>query len=183
MQRGAPLINPAHQRDPRLAGGCHVAIRTGYRPSPTPIEQSWLDSFAPISRIRTPCAVSLSDIANTSAEQSELEFVREPGVALERIFCQVGRSADGAALIFCHAQLYLVPVADVVGFRAERRRPAKGSGGSSLKVEWRTHHAGLATKRLTISSAEGPDDLNELTRTVATAIGKPFELGEYLDDV
>jgi len=183
MQRGPTLNNPSHQRDPRLARGCHIAIRTGFRPSPTPIERSWLDSFVPISQIQVPRTVTVGGIASSSAQQSELEFIREPGVELERVFGQIGRSADGAALIFCHAQLYLIPVTDVVGFRAERMQRAKGPGGSYLQVECRTHYAGPATKKLTIFSADDPDDLNELTQEIAAAIGKPFALSEYFADV
>jgi hypothetical protein len=142
-----------------------------------------LDGFVPISRIQVPPKVTAGGIASSSAAQTELEFIREPGVELQRVFGQIGRSADGAALIFCQSQLYLIPVTDVVGFRAERMQRAKGPGGSYLQVECRTHYTGAPTKKLTICSAEGPDDLNELTQEIATAIGKPFTLSEYFADV
>jgi hypothetical protein len=183
MQRDPAPSNPAHKKDPRLAKGCHIAIRTGFRPPLTPIECAWLGSFVPISPIQVPHNVTAAGIASTAAHQSELEFVREPGANLEQVFGQIGRSNDGAALIFCNAQLYVIPVTDVVGFCAERMQRAKGRGGSYLQVECRTHYAGPETKKLTICSADGPDDLNELTQKIAAVIGKPFALSEYFDDV
>lgn len=183
MQRGPALTNPSHKRDPRLAKGCHLSVRTGFRPPQTPAERAWLESFAPISAIQVPRNIHIAGIATAPAQQSELEFVREPGAELEKVFGQLGLSADRAALIFCQAQIYIVPVVDVVGFRAERMQRAKGPGGSYLQVECRTHYAGPATKKLTICSADGPDDLNELTQKIAAATGRPFSLSEYFADV
>ena len=105
--------------------------------------------------------------------------MREPVAELARIFGFVGYSADRAALIFWHTQLYLVPMADVIGFRVERVLPAKGSGGSRLYVECRTNYQDLTTKRLLISSAKGVEDSNDLASALSTATGKPFELGDY----
>jgi hypothetical protein len=183
MQRGPALNNPAQAKDPRLAKGCHLRIQTGFRPPPTPIERAWLDSFVPISGLQVPRNIDPSGLATTPAHQSELEFVREPGVELENVFGKLGLSADRAALIFSLAQTYIVPVADLVGFRAERIQPAKGPGGSYLQVECRTHYDGPPTKELTICSSDGPDDLNELTQKIAAATGKPFSLTEYYADV
>jgi hypothetical protein len=183
MQRGVTRNNPAHKRDPRLARGCHIAIRTGFRPPPTPTERSWLDSFIPISSIQVPAPVTLMSVLNGCAPQSVLEFVREPGPELAHIFGRLGSSADGAALIFCGAQLYLVRVTDIVGFRTERMQKARGPGGSHLHVECLTHYASPATKTLSICAAGGPDDLNELTRDVAAVFKKPFVLSDYFPDI
>jgi hypothetical protein len=183
MQRDPAINNPSQIKDPRLAKGCHLGIRTGFRPQPTPTERAWLDSFVPISGIQIPRNIDPTRLATTPAHQSELEFVRDPGVELEKVFGKLGLSADRAALIFSLAQTYIVPVVDLVGFRAERLQPAKGPGGSCLQVECRTDYAGPATKELTICFADGPDDLNELTQKVAAATGKPFSLSEYCFDV
>lgn len=183
MQRGLSLDNPSQKKDPRLAKGCHLSIQTGFRPAPTPTEQAWLDSFDPISDIQVPGNIHISGLTTTPAHQSELEFVREPGIELEKVFGKLGLSADRAALIFSQAQIYIVPVVDLVGFRAERVQPAKGPGGSHLQVECRTHYAGPVTKELTICSADGPDDLNDLTQKIASATGKPFSLSEYCFDM
>jgi hypothetical protein len=178
MQRW-PMKNPAHEREPRLKPGCHILIKTGFRKAAAPEELVWLESFVPIAPIAVGRNITETAAYQSPAEQSELEFVREPIAGLADIFGFVGRSADRAALISHHAQLYLVPMADVIGFRVERILPAKGRGGSKLYVECRTNYQSLATKRLTISAAEGVDDSNDLASALSAATGKPFQLGDY----
>ncbi|MCA3080218.1 MAG: hypothetical protein ING71_15680 [Rhodocyclaceae bacterium] len=182
MQRGPAPNNPSQKKDPRLVKGCHLNIQTGFCPAPTPPERAWLDSFVPVCSIQVPGNTHSFEPVTTPPHQSELEFVREPGVALERVFGKLGVSADRAALIFSQAQTYIVPVVDLVGFRTERLQPAKGPGGSYLQVECRTHYAGQAPKILTICSADGPDDLNEITQKIAAATGRPFSLSKYYAD-
>jgi hypothetical protein len=182
LQRGPMGTNPAHRRDPRLVASCHVAINTGFRKAATAEELVWLNSFVPVDRIRVDDPMAADSIRGLPAEQSELEFVREPVADLKRICGFVGCSADRAALIFCHAQLYLVPMDAVIGFRVERVLPARGGGGSRLEVECRTNYEGLRTKRLKISSAHGVEDLNDLASAISAATDKPFELGKYVYD-
>jgi hypothetical protein len=174
--------NPAQRRDPRLVASCHVAINTGFRKAATAEELVWLNSFAAVDRIRIDDRVAADSLRALPAEQSELEFVREPVADLRRIFGFVGCSADREALIFCHAQLYLVPMAAVIGFRVERVLPARGGGGSRLEVECRTDYESLRTKRLKISAADGVEDLNDLASAISAATNKPFELGKYVYD-
>jgi hypothetical protein len=182
LQRGPMGSNPAHRRDSRLVASCHIAINTGLRPAATPEELAWLSSFVAVDRLRVDDRMTADSIRTLPAEQGELEFVRAPVAELKRLFGFVGHSADRAALIFCHAQLYLVPMAAVVGFHVERVLPARGRGGSRLQVECCTDYERLATKRLKISSADGVEDLNELAAAISAATGKPFELGKYVYD-
>jgi hypothetical protein len=182
LQRGPMGSNPAHRRDPRLVASCHVAINTGFRKAATAEELAWLNTFVPVDRIRIDDRMTVDSVRALPAEQSELEFVREPVADLKRLFGFVGCSADRAALIFCHAQFYLVPMAAVIGFRVERVLPARGRGGSRLYVECRTDYESLTTKRLKISAADGVEDLNDLASAISAATNKPFELGNYVYD-
>ena len=182
MQR-RPLTNPAHKRDPRLKTGCHVLIKTGWRKAVTAGELGWLNSFVPIDRISVYRNITVDSAYGLPAEQSELEFVREPRNEMASFFGFIGCSADRAALIFCHAQLYLVPMTDVIGFHVDRIRPAKGAGGSRLHVDCRPNYRGARTKRLLISAADGVEDSNGLASAISSATGKPLELGDYVYDV
>jgi hypothetical protein len=182
LQRGPMGNNPAHRRDPRLVTSCHVAINTGFRKAASAEDLMWLTSFVPVDRIRVDDRMTPDSIREVPAEQSELEFVREPVADLTRLFGFVGHSADRAALIFCHAQLYLVPMAAVIGFHVERVLPARGRGGSRLYVECRTDYQSLATKRLKLSAADGVEDLNDLASAISAATDRPFDLASYVYD-
>jgi hypothetical protein len=165
---------PAHEREPRLATACHLRIDTGFQLAATAQELVWLNSFVPLGNIV---------IDGVRGREYELEYVRAPVAGLPPLSQRVGHSADHGALIFCHSgSLYLVPLADVIGFRVERLLPAKGSGGSWLMVDCRTNFESLATKTLSISTAPGADDLNALAAKLAEATGKPLVLGEYGSD-
>jgi hypothetical protein len=175
--------NPSLEREPRLKSACHLSIETRWRGALSAAELRHLVSFVPIDRIQIDDRRIAVHTADTlPAEQSELEFVRTPPAKLAQLFGFIGHSADGATLIFWHRQLYLVPMADVIGFHVDRRVRAKGPGGAKLYVECRTNYAELATKRLLIAAAPGADDLNELAKTLSAATTKPFTLGRYWPD-
>lgn len=174
------LKNPSEEREPRLKAACHLEIKTGFRPSASPTERASLASFERIARIAdddTRCTVQSSP-----AREAELEFVREPFDEIEEHFGFIGYSLDRAWLMFFGAELHVVPLASVIGFHVERVLPAKGPGGSSFLVECRTDFPGCDTKRLTICSAPGPEDSNELAALVSARTGKPFTLGPHQYD-
>src|SRR5450631_2216069 len=136
--RRFPLNNPSQERFPQLTTSCYISIKTGYRKPATEQELVWLRSFIPVDRIHVG-DFRVSSSAALPAGQYGLEFIREPHADLESIFGFVGRSADRGALIFHCAQLFLVPMEDVIRYRVTRILPAKGAGGSRLEVECRTH--------------------------------------------
>lgn len=177
-----PTSNPAHDRDPRLETGCHLWLNTGFRMAATAEEGAWLGSFVPIGRIGMDARITAASADTAPAPQYLVEFVREPAADAAGIFGLVGHSADRAALIFSHDQLYLVAMADVIGFRVERLRPAKGPGGSRLCAECRTDYAALAAKKLLISSHGDVEGSNELAAVLAAATAKPYEIGPYMVD-
>lgn len=176
-------VNPAHGREPRLRTACLLEIETGFRLEATAEERAWLDGFVPIASVDGDRRMTPDGVRRLSPPESELEFIREPPADVERFFGRVGRSADGGALIFCHTQLYLIPSAQVLGFRVERLLPAKGGGGSWLEAECRTGYAEVPTKRVVVARAGGPEDLNDLAATLSAALDRPFELGEPGYDV
>ena len=81
------------------------------------------------------------------------------------------------------AQLYVVPTADILGFYVERILPAKGPGGSRLEVICRTDYPSFPTKRLTITSTRGIEDLNGLASAVSSTTGKCYEIGRPEYDI
>ncbi len=175
------MTNPSHEREPRLVLACHVTVKTGFRLEPSPEEQAMLASFERIAPIDVGGHTSAS-VRSSAANESELEFVREPRPELDPLFGFVGSSRNGRELVFFGEQLYVVPIARVLRFRVERILPAKGPGGSHLSVECRTDFDAQPTKRLSICSGAAPDDLNELARHLAEHLERPFELAPYDHD-
>lgn len=181
-----PLEQDSH---PTHANVCYISIHTGYRPSLSPAEQSWLESFVPVAPIQMSDSDSLASIADTPANEDLVAFVRDPGDAdLSRVFGYVGHSADGAALLFCSAScsssrsmFYVVPVASVICFRVERLFPARGCGGSTLRLEC-TATGSKGTIYITICWEYGPDSLNTLAERIAKSVGCSFMLEPYAND-
>jgi hypothetical protein len=170
---GPPHDNPSHAREPRLATGCHVEVETGFMLAVTAKEAVWIKRFVPVAKIT---------FTSQSVGENVLEFVREPIAESGGIAGMVGYSEDCAALIFYTSQLYIIPVADVLRFTVHRLLPAKGGGGSWLEVECLTQCPGVPMKTLTITSAPGADDLNDLAQSLALRARRPFALSAYTYD-
>lgn len=177
MQRG-PIINPAHAREPRLKTGCHVYIKTGFRPRATAQEKALLDSFIPVAQVfkAQPTPRPTRDLP---VPQHELEFIRLPEENCGPQCGWLGYSADRSALIFFGHELYLIPMEDVLQFQVARILPAKGGGGSWLEVTCRCNYTSQKTKTVTLCSGDRADELNDLAATVANAMGKPLVLMPY----
>lgn len=174
--------NPAHERDPRLATACHITIATGYRPPLRVEELRWLESFEPLLPIgeRVPTE---QDIAHRAAPIGLLEFTREPSVPLAGLLGQTGRSRGGEALILCSDQLYVIAAEELIGFRVDRLTPAKGGGGSWLTALCRAAETSGPVKSVTLVSAGGTHDLDEVGPAFAGHFGKPCELASPYPDV
>ncbi len=173
-----PMTNPSHERDPRLITGCHLWIETGWRAALTAEEVDWIASLAPIADI----GVRPGFQPNEPPAQNQLEFVREPSVGIDHLVGHLGLSADGNALAFCHKQLFLVRMSDVVGFHVERLKPARGPGGSNLYVECLTHYEQIPTKRLLVHSSDAVEGLNALASELSLICRKPYGLDPYQSD-
>jgi hypothetical protein len=179
MQR-YPMTNPAHERDPRVAVGCHISIETGYRPPASDMDRELVAGFVPIARLFAKDSRRLAPNA-LPAKESELEFVRQADASFDHCYGFVGTSSNRSTLIAYNHDLYVIAVADILQFEVIRIKPAKGSGGSWLRIRCRT--VGSAQKYLTIASEGGADDLNERAAQIATATGKPLVLSPYDYDV
>jgi hypothetical protein len=180
MQRFS-LTNPAHSREPRLKAACSIGIKTGYRPLCSVEDKALIASFVPVARM--PGDVSaMSRNQRRPASQRELEFIRLPDEDVGDKAGWLGRSATHSALISFSAELYIVPMEDVVQLEVARVRPAKGPGGSWLLVQCRSKQSQERTKTLTLCGAEGPDDLSKLAADIADALGKPLVLQPYQDN-
>ncbi|MHC6050773.1 hypothetical protein ACYT84_03215 [Ralstonia solanacearum] len=180
MQRG-PTLNPSYEKEPRLKAGCWIGIVTGFRPWVSETEIAQLMAFEPVARIREEWLGAAPPFPR-SGLQYELEFTRMTDPAFEHCSGWIGCSADRAAFIFYNRDLYFIPMEAVVQLQVERVLPAKGPGGSSLRVQCRCDYASPQTKTLTICSAHGADDLDELAATVSRAIAKPLVLLPHVYD-
>ena len=181
--QGPRLHNAAHGREPRLITACHVEVMTGFRLRPTPKEESWLQNFVPLGMLSGAWRLASGDVEKITPQESQVEFIREPGGHVGRILGQFGSTPDRDALIYCSSQLYLIPAMAIAGFRAERILPAKGGGGSSLTVTCLTGEPAVPRKTLTMTYGDTPDGLNALGAEIAAFFAKPFELGEPTFDV
>lgn len=177
MQRFS-MTNPAHSREPRLKVACSIGVKTGYRPGCSMEDRALINSFVPLARVPGD-ASSMNDAQQRPARQSELEFIRSYDADLRGKYGWIGRSADHSALIFFGPELYLVSMADVTQFEVERVHPAKGPGGSWLRVRCRCNDDLGSTKAITICNATGADDLSELAAGIARSAEKPFVLLPY----
>lgn len=178
-QQSMHFNNPAHDRDPRLATACHVAVQTGFRPPLSAEEAIWLSAFEPL--LPAERAVTLQEILDQPAAGYLLEFTREPALPLTPILGRVGRARGGEALIICSEQLYVVPADALLGFEVNRLTPAKGGGGSWLSAKFRAADPG-PVKSLTIASRGGTHDLDEIGPALAARFGKPCELAPPYPD-
>jgi hypothetical protein len=178
-QRALPPRQPEAEGDPRLRLGCYITINTGFLPGISPQELAWMESFVPIGPISSFTRLRNSDAAGPP--ENELEFVRDPGRS-RAIEGMIGVSDDREALLFQLSHLYILPIERVKQIRVERTLPAKGSGGSELKIECATDYEALASKMVTVCHGPGADDLNDLGGTLAKATGRPVELSPYYSD-
>jgi hypothetical protein len=179
MQRVPLPRQPDDECDPRLRLGCYITINTGFLPEMSRQELAWIRSFVPIGPISS--FTLLRNLDTAGPPENELEFVRDPDRS-NAIAGMIGVSADGEALLFQLSHLYILPLERVTQIRVERTLPAKGPGGSELKLECQTDYEGLATKMVTVCRGFGADDLNDLGRTLAKAAKKPVELSRYFSD-
>jgi hypothetical protein len=178
------LQNGAHAREPRLITACHVRLQSGFRLPPSATEQAWLDSFITHASNVPILSLPIERILESSAGETQLEYVREPTPALLRkVAGQVGYAADRQALIFCTDQLFVIALDLILAFEIDRLLPAKGGGGSYLHVRCRTACPGIADKRVSITSHGDPDGLNGLAHELGSVFGKPVELAPYDHDV
>jgi hypothetical protein len=168
-------------REPRYREACSVSIHTGFRPPLTDEERGWIDGFTAIGTLHGG-ATTEEQLRDTPAVEYALEYVREPPARAAHLLRRIGHAPERRALIFCAEQLFVVPAAEIVEFRADRMQPAKGSGGSSLVVEChRPGHAGNPTT-IRFDSGPGPDDMNGLCIECGQLFDKPALLGEYYPD-
>lgn len=156
-----------------------MTIHTGFLPSTTEAEQARFENFVPICPLPPGRFGGITD--HWIANQSELEFIREPSACPE-IGRAIGWSSDRSALIFRDTDLFTIRMDSVQAIYVERTQPAKGPGGSLLQVEVRTDYPDKPVKMVTVCEAAGADDLNRIGKLVADAIGKPLRLSPYYAD-
>jgi len=176
LNRHIPGRNDAHDRDPRLKAACFIMLNTGFRPTPSPAEQAWLESFTPIARIRAEGSDTPVSMRAAQVSDLDLGHVRELPEGLERLIGHIGLSGDGEALIVCDKVLHIVPLSQLVDFRIDLYRPGRsGPGGSWLKAQCRAEQPDGGLKPLGISW-EGPDSAEQLGEKLAAATGRPLEI-------
>lgn len=181
-QSGLPS-NPAHGHEPRLATACHVNLLTGFRLPLSEREAAWAASFRGIAPAVPTMRVAMDRLRDAAPSETELEYARDPAEYLPTVFGKIGTSAHGEALIACTHQLFVVPRGAVLGFEAIRLLPAKGGGGSTLRVRCRTSCPGVPHKSITLAHHDEPDGMNELAHRLGARFDRPVEIGPYFDDV
>lgn len=168
-------------REPRYREACHVSIHTGFRPPLTDEERRCIDEFTTLAALHGG-ATTEPELRDTPSIGHALAYVREPPERCGHLLRQVGHASGPRALIFCSEQLYVVPAADIVSFRAERVLPARGSGGSCLHVNCGPPDAAGDPTSIQIDAGPGPDDMNDLCVACGRLFGRPAVLLPYRHD-
>ena len=177
------LKNDAQAREPRLVTACRVTLLTGFRLPLSALEEEWLAGFRPLAATGPMLRSASVDIVEIPPNDTELEYVRDPGPWLSVVRNRVGCSTRAEALILCTHQLFVVAASDILGFEVIRMLPAKGGGGSSLLVRCRTPCPDVPCKTLHVAQDSDPDGVTSLGRHLADVFNKSCEVGPYFDDV
>lgn len=179
-----PGPNPAHARDPRLAAACHITIRTGFKPPLSNAERAELETIKPFADLAWGNHFAAASVLARPAEDYELEFVREPPGDMVPFFRKIGLSADRSTLIFCHDQLYVVPVIRIIGLLHVRLEPARGPGGANLYLTCTPADPGTPTKSLRVDAKDGggPSVLDGFATMLAAKLGVPVAVETGYDD-
>jgi hypothetical protein len=164
--------------DPRYREACGISIGTGYRLPLTEVERRWIDEFTAIGTLDYG-AMTEQELRNTSSSAHALKYVREPPAKAAHLLRSIGHPAERQALIFCAEQLFVIPVAEIVGFRTFRMLPAKGPGSSSLLVDCRPPGGVGSPTSIRINGGREPDDMNGPCMEYGRLFDKPAVLGEY----
>ena len=169
LQRNLPP-NPAHEREPRLAESCSIAIETGWRLVPTAAERAALAHLRPIDP-RSPCAPT-ADVSPYA-----IEFEREP-YGLDLPF-HLALGGDGTLLVSMSGALRIVEVASIRRLRHVVLLPARGGGRTSIEADVAI---GSGHKTLTLTSASRSDALDAVFDRLAHMTGIAAERVEQLDE-
>jgi len=168
-------VNLMHQREPRTRAACHVTVATGFRPECTPAERATLDSFVELAAL--PAAAGHSD---KGPSQYELEYFRTLPEGLHRLRGSIGRA--GNRLAWARTDLQLVPLEEVKGVTLLHCLPARGSGYGGVEVRCVSSAAGGWEKSLKLGVHDRVDGLDGWASAFATALDRPLQVHEFLDD-
>lgn len=164
--------------DPRYPEACGISIGTGYRLPLTEGERRWIEEFTAVGTLHHG-ALTGQELRDTSSTAHALEYVRDPPGRAAHLLRRIGHPSERRALIFCTEQIYVIPVAEIVGFRTFRMLPARGPGSSSLLVHCRRPGVVGSPRSIRIDTGPGPDDMNGPCMEYGRLFGKPAVLGEY----
>jgi hypothetical protein len=176
-------VNPATSKHPELAHFCQLRLTNGYRPPLTPQEQAWVREVTPFAH-QTPDTrpdVVPFDLPWNGANRAVYRWLppawhgRHVGVATSR---------DRQALVgIDRIHAFVVPRADLRAVRLDHILPARGSGGSSLAVDYVNRFAtAQPTGKLRIFRASKVDGLDRLADEVAAWAGVDLTTTEYSDE-
>lgn len=179
--QSSPLDIPAHKRDRRLKTACAVFIEPGYRRSMNEQEREWLKGFMSLAEVRegvTPITTLGALWANAPEGRSQ-ELLREPPTDQDNFLNQIGMSADGAAVIVCARQLYIIPIEQIVAFSLQKIRPAKGGGGAYLSLVYNHSASPITERELGISGSFGEmDTLDDLASHLSRTLNRLLRIPE-----
>jgi hypothetical protein len=172
--------NPAARADRRFPDSCWVSIRTGYRATCTPEEHGLLDMFEAAFTLETSAGPAA--IAANPPRQEVLEYIREPVAGVERALGRIGRSADGATIIFATDQVYFVPRAQIAHIELVRAARARGSGYATLSLACRGSFGDGPIRPAFLAHSAEPQGLDDLASRLAVWLERPCLFEDGLDD-
>ena len=181
--RPYPVVNPAHERDPRLRTACSVSIYPGYRPPLSEPERIWIRTARPLLRLcgERP-ARSWQELDSARPSVLDVEFARDPVPECERLLGALSLSGDGEGVVVCGNGLLVVPVAHVLRVEVDKLFPARGPGGSTVRLVCTDPHSGSGEKRIGLSSGRRPDELDGFAARLGSWIACPVVFGDPIPD-
>lgn len=167
-ERDAQSCNPAHDKHPEIDTYCHLSFSWNFRPPPMAGERVWIESLRPFMQ---------QGAAYPNSRGSRgigRRMVEDAGPA------SVGVSEDGEALVGREAKdAWVIPRSYIVATELIKLEPARGPGGSSIKMEYTNIYSSEGgTMSQYIFKGEAPDSLDALAEEISSWAGTSLEITE-----
>lgn len=170
-------VNPAQEREPRLATSCSIHIYPGYRKALSPSEAAQVRGADRLLRLpNSEHATTTGELDTARPRILETEFARDSIPECERLLGSVALSEDRQTVIVCARTLLIIPRDRVVRVEVYRRYPARGPGDSRAVLVCSDPASESGEAAIDLCRADLTDGLNHYATSLAALISKPVQI-------